>query len=165
MSRTRLLVATGLGVAASVVGIRLLLSRQAAIARRRIGKPLGEDSLDADRVWRRSLDGRPVELLLLGDSLAAGLGAETRKQTLGGRLAKALAGRMRRPVRLRTAAVVGSESPDLDAQLAALPADYRPHVAVIVIGGNDVVELFLPLATRLELTEVHEDTAGDVFMR
>lgn len=36
---------------------------------------------------------------------------------------------------------------------------------VAVIGGNDVVELFLPHATRLELTEVHEDTAGDVFMR
>lgn len=35
---------------------------------------------------------------------------------------------------------------------------------VAVIGGNDVVELFMPLATRLELTEVHEDTAGDVFM-
>jgi len=35
---------------------------------------------------------------------------------------------------------------------------------IAVIGGNDVVELFLPHATRLELTEVHEDTAGDVFM-
>ena len=36
---------------------------------------------------------------------------------------------------------------------------------VAVIGGNDVVELFLPYATRLELTEIHEDTRGDVFMR
>jgi len=35
---------------------------------------------------------------------------------------------------------------------------------VAVIGGNDMFELFLPLATRLEITEVHEDTAGDVFM-
>lgn len=35
---------------------------------------------------------------------------------------------------------------------------------IAVIGGNDVVELFMPLATRLELTEVHEDTNGDVFM-
>ena len=34
-----------------------------------------------------------------------------------------------------------------------------------VIGGNEIVELFLPHATRLELTEVHEDTQGDVFMR
>ena len=35
---------------------------------------------------------------------------------------------------------------------------------IAVIGGNDIVELFLPLATKLELTEVHEDTQGDVFM-
>ena len=33
-----------------------------------------------------------------------------------------------------------------------------------MIGGNDMFELFWPLATRLEITEVHEDTAGEVFM-
>ncbi len=33
-----------------------------------------------------------------------------------------------------------------------------------VIGGAEIVELFLPHATRLELTEVHEDTGGDVLM-
>jgi dihydrofolate reductase len=36
--------------------------------------------------------------------------------------------------------------------------------AVAVIGGNDIFELFMPLATRLEITEIHEDTQGDVFM-
>ncbi len=35
---------------------------------------------------------------------------------------------------------------------------------VSVIGGAEIAELFMPLATRLELTEVDEDTAGDVFM-
>lgn len=122
----------------AAVGIRFVLSRQAAIARRRIGKPLGELSIDADRVWRSSLDGDPVELLVLGDSVAAGLGAERRKETLGGRLAKGAARRMRRPVHLRTAAVVGSETSDLAAQLAGLPQDYAPQVAVIIVGGNDV---------------------------
>jgi dihydrofolate reductase len=33
-----------------------------------------------------------------------------------------------------------------------------------VIGGADIFELFMPLATRLEITEVHEHTDGDVFM-
>ncbi|WP_251050699.1 MULTISPECIES: SGNH/GDSL hydrolase family protein [unclassified Microbacterium] len=136
--RIRLLPLVGLTVATAVLGIRLVLTRQAALARRRIGKPLGEDSLDADRIWRPGLDGEPIDLLLLGDSIAAGLGAERRKDTLGGRLAKGVARRMRRPVRLHTAAVVGSESPDLPAQLAALPATYRPQVAVIIVGGNDV---------------------------
>ncbi|WP_337006430.1 MULTISPECIES: SGNH/GDSL hydrolase family protein [unclassified Microbacterium] len=153
MSRIRVLVALGVSVALLAAGFRLALTRQAALARRRIGKPLGEESLDADRVWRRALDGEPIDLVLVGDSLAAGLGAEHRKETLGGRLAKSMARRMHRPVRLRTVAVVGSESPDLPAQLDALDPDYRPQVAVIVVGGNDVTHR-LPIA--LSAQHLHE---------
>lgn len=153
VSRIRIPVIVALAAAAVLGGIRLVLVQQAALARRRIGKPLGEESLDADRVWRRAFDGEPLELLLLGDSIAAGLGAEHRKETLGGRLAKAAGRRMHRPVRLRTAAVVGAESPDLPGQLDALPAQYRPHVAVIVVGGNDVTHR-LPVA--LSAQHLHE---------
>ncbi len=139
MRRTRLVLTAGaLSLGALTVAGSALLRRQAAIARRRIGKPLGEDALDADRVWRRALDGAPVELLVLGDSLAAGLGAARRKDTLGARLAKGLARTLRRPVRLRTAAVVGSETAGLAAQIDGLLSDYRPAVAVILVGGNDV---------------------------
>ena len=138
-------VAVAATVVAAVGVLRLTLVRQAALARRRIGKPLGEDAIDADRGWRRRLDGVPLELLLLGDSLAAGLGAERRKDTLGGRLARSVARRLRRPVRLRTAAIVGAESSDLAAQLDALPLGYRPEVAVIVVGGNDVTH-WIPAA-------------------
>ena len=141
MTRSRIVLAAGLALASAsalVWGGRVLLIRQAAIARRRIGKPLGEESLDADRIWRRALTGPPVELLLLGDSLAAGLGAERRKDTLGGRLAKGLARQLHRPVRLHTAAIVGSESSALAGQLETLPDTYRPDIAVIVVGGNDV---------------------------
>ena len=35
---------------------------------------------------------------------------------------------------------------------------------VTVIGGVDIFELFAPHATRFELTEVHEDTGGEVVM-
>jgi len=45
-----------------------------------------------------------------------------------------------------------------DALALAGPGD------VAVIGGNDIFELFMPLATRLEITEIHEETRGDVFM-
>jgi len=141
MSRSRLVLASGLGIAVTAtvaLGGRAVLARQAMIARRRIGKPHGEESIVADRVWRPGLAGHPAELLLLGDSLAAGLGVERRKDTLGGRLAKGLARQLHRPVRLRTAAVVGSESSALAGQLASIPADLRPDVAVIVVGGNDV---------------------------
>ncbi|OAN33702.1 GDSL family lipase [Microbacterium sp. H83] len=149
--------AGAVAAAAVVIGVRVVLTRQAAIARRRIGKPLGEQSIDADRVWRRSLDGVPVELLVLGDSLAAGLGAQRRKETLGGRLAKGVARRMHRPVHLRTGAVVGSESPDLAGQLALLPADYAPHVAVIVVGGNDVTHRLPVAVSTLHLRETIAD--------
>lgn len=152
MSRTRvaLLSAAGsvVGAGAIVLGVRALLHRQAAIARRRIGKPLGEQALDADRVWRRAYDGEPLELLMVGDSIAAGLGAQRRKDTLGARLAKGLARRRHRPVRLRTAAVVGAESAMIGAQLDALPDDYRPDVAVIVVGGNDITHR-IPVAVSV----------------
>lgn len=36
--------------------------------------------------------------------------------------------------------------------------------AISVIGGAEIYELFMPYATRIELTEVHEDTAGDITM-
>jgi lysophospholipase L1-like esterase len=118
------------GSTIAVLAAREILKRQAAQARRRIGKPLGEVALDADRVWRPRYEGEPLELLLLG--------ADRRKDTLGARVAKGLARRMQRPVRLRTAAVVGSESSALRAQLDSLPEGYRADVAVVVVGGNDV---------------------------
>lgn len=118
-------------------GTQRLLRRQAAVARRVIGKPLGEDALTADRTWRKKRGGR-VDLLLLGDSIAAGLGADRPRHTLGAQLARKVGKRIDRSVRLHTAAVVGSESSVLRAQLSGLPAGYRPDVAVIVVGGNDI---------------------------
>ncbi|MEV4688879.1 SGNH/GDSL hydrolase family protein [Microbacterium sp. LWH3-1.2] len=139
-------IAVGAGIV--LVGGRAVLERQAAVARRRIGKPLGEEALDADRVWGRRFDGPPLEFVVLGDSIAAGLGAQRRKDTLGARLAKGLARAERRPVRLRTAAIVGSESSLLAAQVDALPADYRPDAAVIVVGGNDITHR-VPVSTSV----------------
>ena len=122
---------------ATAYGARELLQRQAAQARRAIGKPLGEEPPPADRHYRAKY-GDAVDLLVLGDSIAAGLGAERAKHTLGGRLAKGTAKQSRRSVRLRTAARVGAESSMLAGQVATLPEAYRPDVAVIVVGGNDV---------------------------
>jgi lysophospholipase L1-like esterase len=146
MARARAVTAavTAAVTSAAVVGVATvwgggtLLRRQAAVARRRIGKPLGESAPDADRVWRRSLAGEELHLLVLGDSIAAGLGAHRRKDTLGARLARGIADALQRPVRLRTAAVVGAESAQLASQLDSLPAQYAPDLALVVVGGNDV---------------------------
>ncbi|MBD3942393.1 SGNH/GDSL hydrolase family protein [Microbacterium sp. NEAU-LLC] len=147
--------AAGIAIGAGLVvlGGRAVLTRQAAVARRRIGKPLGEDALDADRVWGGRFDGPPRELVVLGDSIAAGLGAERCKDTLGARLAKGLARAERRPVRLRTAAVVGAETSMLAPQIDALPPGYRPDVAVIVVGGNDVTHRVPVSASVAQLEE------------
>src|SRR3546814_13352435 len=93
MSRSRpgggaIVTAAGIaGAAGFVIGSRHLLSRQAAKARAVIGKPLGEQALQADRVYKKRF-GAEVDLLMLGDSTAAGLGADLPSHTLGTRLAK-----------------------------------------------------------------------------
>ncbi|MBB6628642.1 SGNH/GDSL hydrolase family protein [Nocardioides sp. KIGAM211] len=141
------LVATGAGLAGGGVlyAAREFLHRQGEAARRVVGHGLGEVAPDADGRYKKKY-GDPVELLLLGDSIAAGLGADLPQETLGGRLAGRLAKATRRTVHLTTAARVGSESSMLGAQLDGLAPSYRPHVAVIVVGGNDVTH-------RVPLTE------------
>lgn len=133
--------------AGALLVARGVLQHQAARARDAIGKPLGEDAPPADRTYKRR-QGDAVHLLVLGDSIAAGLGADGPRGTLGARLARQLAKRTERAVRLRTAAVVGSESSMLPEQLASLPDDYRPDVAVVVVGGNDVTHR-VPVATSV----------------
>jgi len=156
-------IAVGAGVAGAVgavgaavgAGFVVLLKRQAAHARALIGKPLGEVAPYADKVYKKSY-GDPVELLLMGDSIAAGLGAEDADGTLGARLAKGIAKKTHRSVRLTTAAKVGSESWMLPEQLMSLLPSYRPDVAVVIVGGNDVTHR-IPVAESVKhLTETIE---------
>jgi lysophospholipase L1-like esterase len=134
------------------VGGRDLLRRQAATARDLIGKRLGEEALAADRTWKKKYGDR-IDLLVLGDSIAAGLGADKPRQTLGARLARKLAKQTGRAVRLHTAATVGAESSALAGQLETLPASYAPDVAIVIVGGNDVTHR-VPVAESVDhLTE------------
>lgn len=141
----------GLGLTGLVAyfGGRHLLRRQAAFARRVIGDPLGHVAPRADKTYK-SRYGDPIELLVLGDSIAAGLGAELPRETLGARLSRKLAKKTERAVRLHTAAVPGSESRDLARQVASLPPSYRPDVAVVIVGGNDVTHR-IPVSESVEL--------------
>jgi len=140
------------GLAATVVAAGATLKAQARIARRIIGKPLGEEALAADRVYKKKY-GDPIDLLLLGDSIAAGLGADDPRNTLGGELARRLTKVTRRAVRLHTAAVVGAETSGLADQLATLPPGCRADVAVIVVGGNDITHRVRVADSRRQLGE------------
>ena len=147
--------AVAITVAGGAVAVRQVLHAQAALARRAIGKELGDEALASDRVFKENY-GDPVDLLLLGDSIAAGLGAESPDQTLGAHLASRLAKKAQRAVRLHTAAMVGAETSMLRAQLSGLPGGYRPHVAVIVVGGNDVTHRVRLTASIAQLREAIE---------
>ena len=137
-ARARLALSVSAVIAAgAATGAAQILRRQAAVARQAIGKPLGEDAHVADRTYKKRY-GERIDLLLLGDSIAAGLGADRPKGTLGAQLAKRLAKATGRSVRLTTVARVGAESSTLAHQLEARPAGRRADVAVIVVGGNDV---------------------------
>lgn len=149
----------------TVVGGARLLRRQAALARAEIfAQPLGEEAPNGDKVYRERYPDR-LELLVLGDSIAAGLGAEKRKETLGGRLAKALAKRTKRSVHLRTVAQVGAQTSKVHEQLDGLPEGYRPDLAVLVVGGNDVthrVPIGRSVADLVEVIDRLQDLGAEV---
>lgn len=119
------------------VSVQQLLRAQARAARAAIGKPLGERAFHPDRTYRGK-HGRPLTLVVLGDSIAAGLGATRQRHTLGVQLAKRLGRATGRAVRLVPLAEVGAESSWLERQVDNLAEDIVPDVAVVVVGGNDV---------------------------
>lgn len=81
--------------------------------------------------------GTELSFAMIGDSLAAGLGAELAEQLPGVNLAKGLAEESGRPVRLTTHAVSGAKTTDLEAQVDVAMID-PPDLALVIIGGNDV---------------------------
>lgn len=129
------------------------LTRQAEQARAAIGKPFGEVAPAADRTYRNRYDGPPLELLMVGDSMAAGLGADRPKATLGARLAKQLGDALRRPVCLTTVAEVGAETWMVpEHQLPRLRTGYRPDLAFVIVGANDVTHR-IPVAESVAALE------------
>jgi lysophospholipase L1-like esterase len=120
-----------------------LLNGQSRRARTLIGK-CSDLPLNADGVYLPDGTGpvadEPPDVFsfaMLGDSLAAGLGAESHDHLPGVRLARGLAEEADRPVRLTTRAVSGSRTSDLDAQVDVALID-PPDLAMVIIGGNDV---------------------------
>lgn len=86
-------------------------------------------------------EARPLSLLVLGDSTAAGVGARTQDRALPGNLAHDLAGRLQRPVDWRAFGESGITSRELIARCLddaiAAPFDF----AFLSIGANDALGL------------------------
>jgi len=140
MSRTRRVASAaaygggGVGLAGLLAAV--LLFGQARLARRTI--PSAEAPPPrCDGRYGTEHEGEPIRLAMLGDSSAAGLGVDLPRETPGAVLACGLAERLHRPILLRNFAVVGSTSMGLVPQ-RELALDWRPDLAVILVGANDV---------------------------
>lgn len=132
-------------IGASLYG---LLRAEASFARRRIG-PAELVPPDPTGVYGERSPGPELRLAVLGDSAAAGYGVHRAEDTPGGRLAAAVSESADRLVRLGSFTVVGAETRDLGDQVTKA-IDFQPHVAVIVIGANDVTHVKrLPTSVRL----------------
>ena len=128
----------------SVVGASLygLLRAEATLARRTIGPTDGVPP-DATGWYGRGRPGPAVKVALLGDSSASGYGVHRVQDTPGARLASGLAEGADRRVYLRSVANVGAQTRDLSRQIDRA-LGIEPHVAVVMIGANDVTHSRLP---------------------
>ncbi|AJP02341.1 GDSL family lipase [Streptomyces cyaneogriseus subsp. noncyanogenus] len=131
----------GLGLAgAAAVG---LLLAEMHLARRRVGIGTPPRVPNAEGLYggtEHSAGQPPLRLVMLGDSTAAGQGVHRAGQTPGALLASGLAAVAERPVSLRSVALPGARSDDLDRQVSLVLADpaRAPDICVIMVGANDV---------------------------
>lgn len=81
----------------------------------------------------------PWEFLVMGDSVANGVGAQRPAQTIGARCARRIAALSGRPVYLETVAVNSVTSLGLDEQVErGLRKFPHPDLVLLSIGGNDI---------------------------
>ena len=100
----------------------------------------------------------PLRVTVVGDSTAAGSGAQTHDEGFAGSLARALSTRVGQPVRWRAVGQFGATAgrirhrllPQLDAGL---------HAVVLLAGGNDVMSRRTPAQWHDDLGAVLEDLA------
>ncbi|WP_260479324.1 SGNH/GDSL hydrolase family protein [Kibdelosporangium aridum] len=112
-----------------------LLTGQGKRARTLIGRST-TDPHRADGVYPGGV-GSVLKFAVLGDSLAAGLGAENADLLPGVLLARGLVEETGRSVRLTTYARVGATTRTFISQVDQAVAD-PPDLALVIIGGNDV---------------------------
>jgi lysophospholipase L1-like esterase len=91
----------------------------------------------------------PLRLVVLGDSLAHGIGATRPDDTLGARMARVLE-RAGHIVEVSVVAVPGATSLELPAQVRqTLPLD--ADIALVVVGANDLARFVLPAQSAAAL--------------
>lgn len=127
------------GVGAAAGGLLSLILSQTRAARRVVeqrtpilGPPTG-DGVYGD------FPGAPINVTVLGDSSAVGLGVDSTSETPGVLISSALSELAERPVNFIRLAWIGAESRDLEIQVRlALEETPDLDLTIIMIGANDV---------------------------
>nr|WP_156766559.1 SGNH/GDSL hydrolase family protein [Mycobacterium sp. E2327] len=104
--------------------------------------------------WQRGMTA-DLHLMIFGDSTATGYGCMSAEEVPGVLIARGLAERAGKVVRLSTKAIVGATSKGVAGQVDAMfVAGPPPDVAVMMLGANDVTALngISQSAQRLALT-------------
>lgn len=153
MVRPRRAAATALiGSGATLTGFYGFLIGEAVLARRAIGTTDARPP-SPDGVYGDDFPGEPIRLLVIGDSAAVGYGMTAAEATPPAMLGLGLAHVMDAPVEVRSRAVVGAQTSELMQQIAQVDG-YDPHVAVIVVGTNDVTHQVPPSTSARLLGDV-----------
>lgn len=135
----------GLPVAAIWLGLPVLLTQGLRVRRETLRLP------DADGLTGAAGEGEPLNLVVLGDSVAAGVGVEHHRDTLAGHLARRLAASRTRAVAWQVVALTGATAGDvlgLARQYAELAS---ADVVVVSVGVNDTKNLHPDRRWRTEL--------------
>lgn len=113
---------------------------------------------EGDLPWRLTADLKRFKALTMGKPMV--MGRKTFESLPG-----LLPGRRHIVLSRRDGfAAEGAEMAGSVEQALALAAEGNASGEVAIIGGAAIYGLFLPLAHRIELTQIHADYAGDTFM-
>ncbi len=86
-------------------------------------------------------DSPPLRLLIVGDSAVAGVGAAQLNEALVGQLVQNVAGRTNRAVPWQMLGRRGITARGAEAMLLEAELSFAPHVVVLVVGMNDVLQM------------------------
>jgi len=150
--RKRWLLVPGVVVATFVV-----LAAEAALALRGEGSPEAPGSPDE---VVGAVGDRPLTLAILGDSTGSGVGAVSQDLGYPRRLARDLADHQHRRVELHVYAVSGARINDVLTDQLSRMEGLQPDVVLLVIGGNDAINLTPPGKARADLGRVLDRLAG-----
>jgi dihydrofolate reductase len=112
---------------------------------------------DGDLPWRLPADLKRFKTLTIGKPMIMG------RKTFDS-LPGLLPGRRHIVLTRSDSLADGAERAGSVADALALAGEGNASGEVAIIGGAAIYDLFMPIAHRIEMTQIHEDYPGDTFM-